>query len=83
MFFLVKLWYHYCFPRLFPVGGFCNWKDVLKDDCPNGADPNKDVFEAWVVRLLPNDMEPKPTANNVLFLFEPLSNNRTIYKLIN
>lgn len=40
---------------------------MLKDDCPNGEDPNKDVFEVCVESWLPNGMELKPTTNNALF----------------
>lgn len=59
--------HHHCLPRLFPVGGFCNWKpeEVLNDVCPKGDAPNRDVFEGWVAT--PKDVDPKPKQTGYLW----------------
>lgn len=39
---------------------------MLKELCPNGDVPNKDVFDAWVFGVpVPNDVKPKPRRTGI------------------
>lgn len=58
-------------PRLYPVGGFCNWKfaDVFPNVlCPNCV-PNSEVLDGWVPICVPKDnVLPKPEKKSYLII---------------